>query len=139
MACAIYPQTPEFLDVMRQEATSVVRRLRDHPSLALWSGDNEVDESYLSSGLDPAHNKITREVLPQVVFQCDPYRPYLPSSPYMSPEVIATGLGGSCQKSICGARETTSEALLSIIDCTGLELTWLCKGNYSATPTFKLR
>jgi beta-mannosidase len=79
---------------MRQEATSVVRRLRDHPSLALWSGDNEVDESYLSSGLDPAHNKITREVLPQVVFQCDPYRPYLPSSPYMSPEVIATGLRG---------------------------------------------
>ena len=92
MACAIYPQTPEFLEVMRQEAISVVRKLRNHPSLALWSGDNEVDESYFFSGLDPAHNKITREVLPQVVFQCDPYRPYLPSSPYMSPEVIATGL-----------------------------------------------
>ena len=91
MACAIYPQTPEFLEVMRQEAISVVRKLRNHPSLALWSGDNEVDQSYFFSGLDPAHNKITREVLPQVVFQCDPYRPYLPSSPYMSPEVIATG------------------------------------------------
>ena len=46
MACAIYPQTPEFLEVMRQEAISVVRKLRNHPSLALWSGDNEVDESY---------------------------------------------------------------------------------------------
>ena len=92
MACAIYPQTPEFLEVMRQEAISVVRKLRNHPSLALWSGDNEVDVSYYFNGLDPAHNKITREVLPQVVFQCDPYRPYLPSSPYMSPEVIATGL-----------------------------------------------
>jgi beta-mannosidase len=91
MACAIYPQTPEFLEVMRQEAVSVVRKLKNHPSLALWSGDNEVDMFYLQSGLDPAHNKITREVLPQVVFQCDPYRPYLPSSPYMSPEVIATG------------------------------------------------
>jgi len=91
MACAIYPQTPEFLEVMRQEAISVVRKLRNHPSIAIWSGDNEVDESYFFSGLDPAHNKITREVLPQVVFQCDPYRPYLPSSPYMSPEVIATG------------------------------------------------
>ncbi|HZO99760.1 MAG TPA: glycoside hydrolase family 2 TIM barrel-domain containing protein [Terriglobia bacterium] len=90
MACAIYPQTPEFLEVMRQEAVAVVRKLRNHPSLALWSGDNEVDQTYYFSGLDPAHNKITREVLPQVVFQCDPYRPYLPSSPYISPEVIAT-------------------------------------------------
>ena len=91
MACAIYPQTPEFLEVMRQEAISVVRKLRNHPSLALWSGDNEVDQFYFSAHLDPAHNRITREVLPQVVFQCDPYRPYLPSSPYMSPEVIAAG------------------------------------------------
>ncbi len=91
MACAIYPQTPEFLEVIRQEAISVVRKLRNHPSLALWSGDNEVDETYHFAGLDPAHNKITREILPQVVFQEDPYRPYLPSSPYMSPEVIATG------------------------------------------------
>jgi beta-mannosidase len=91
MACALYPQTPEFLEVMRQEAISVVRKLRNHPSLALWSGDNEVDMFYQFSGLDPAHNKITREILPQVIFQCDPYRPYLPSSPYMSPEVVATG------------------------------------------------
>jgi beta-mannosidase len=90
MACAIYPQTPEFLEGMRWEAIAVVRKLRNHPSLALWSGDNEVDETYYFSGLDPAHNRITREVLPQVVFQCDPYRPYLPSSPYISPEVNAT-------------------------------------------------
>jgi beta-mannosidase len=91
MACAVYPQTPEFLEVMRKEAISVVRKLRNHPSLALWSGDNEVDLFYHIFGLDPAHNQITREILPQVVFQDDPYRPYLPSSPYMSPEVIATG------------------------------------------------
>ena len=68
MACAIYPQTPEFLEVIRKEAFSVVRKLRNHPSLALWSGDNEVDEAYYFAGLDPAHNKITREILPQVVF-----------------------------------------------------------------------
>ena len=91
MACAIYPQTPEFLEAMRQEAISVVRKLRNHPSLALWAGGNEVDGAYFYHGMDPAHDKITREILPQVTFQCDPYRPYLPSSPYMSPEVIATG------------------------------------------------
>jgi beta-mannosidase len=90
MSCTLYPQTPEFQEVMRQEATTVVRKLRNHPSIALWAGDNEVDNVYFGYGLDPAHNKITREILPQVVFECDPYRPYLPSSPYMSPEVIAT-------------------------------------------------
>jgi beta-mannosidase len=91
MACAIYPQTPHFHEVMRREAISVVRKLRNHPSIILWSGDNEVDQSYAGAHLDPAHNKITREVLPAVIFQCDPYRPYLPSSPYISPEVIASG------------------------------------------------
>ena len=90
MACAIYPVTPDFQEVIRNEGISVARKLRNHPSLALWSGDNECDQFYYSSGLDPAHNVLTREVLPQVVFQCDPYRPYIPSSPYMAPEVIAT-------------------------------------------------
>ncbi len=90
MACAIYPVTPEFQDVIRKEAVAVVRKLRNHPSLAVWSGDNECDQSYYFSGFDPAHNTLTRELLPQIVFQCDPYRPYLPSSPYMAPEAIAT-------------------------------------------------
>jgi beta-mannosidase len=90
MAGTVYPQTPEFLEVMRKEATSVVRKLRNHPSLALWTGDNEVDMFAQRAGLDPGRNKITREILPEVIFQNDPFRPYLPSSPYMSPEVVAT-------------------------------------------------
>lgn len=91
MACAIYPITPEFQETIRKEAVSIVRKLRNHPSLALWSGDNEVNDAYSWAHLDPAHNTISRELLPQIVFQCDPYRTYLPSSPYMAPEVIATG------------------------------------------------
>jgi beta-mannosidase len=91
MADAVYPITDDFLDLIRQEAVAVVSKLRNHPSLALWTGDNEVDGAYLFHGLDPAHNKINREVLPEVVFRCDPYRAYLPSSPYISPEVAATG------------------------------------------------
>jgi beta-mannosidase len=106
MAGQIYPQSPDFLEVMRQEAVSVVRKLRSHPSLAVWSGDNEVDQFAHSDGLDPAHNKITREVLPQVIFEGDPYRPYLPSSPYMSPEVIASGqLGLMPEQHLWGPRD----------------------------------
>ena len=92
MACARYPQDEAFLDTMRVEAEAIVRRLRNHPSLALWAGDNECDEAHLWAGrLDPNQNRITREALPQVVRRCDPWRPYLPSSPYIAPAVFAAG------------------------------------------------
>lgn len=92
MACAVYPQTPEFSESMRLEASSVVRKLRNHASLVLWCGDNECDEAYGWYGLpDPNVNSITRNLLPQVIQQYDPHRAYLPSSPYLSPEVIRSG------------------------------------------------
>ncbi len=37
---------------------------------------------------DPQKNRITRQVLPDAVFQADPYRPYLPSSPYVTPAAV---------------------------------------------------
>ena len=99
MGCALYPQTQEFLESIRREAVSVIRKLRNHPSIVLWSGDNECDAFYLDgNGLDPANNRITREILPQAVFQCDPYRPYLASSPYYSPAgSIANGCWNSAR------------------------------------------
>jgi beta-mannosidase len=85
-ACAVYPQDEAFLARVRAEAAAVVRELRNHPSLVLWSGDNEIDQFYLQIGRDPGTNRISREVLPAVCAEHDPYRPYLPSSPYASPE-----------------------------------------------------
>ncbi len=90
-ACALYPQDDAFLGRVREEAEFVVRKLRNHACLALWSGDNEIDMAYLQRGLDPAGNRISREVLPRVCAACDPYRPYLPSSPYASPAVVKGG------------------------------------------------
>jgi beta-mannosidase len=87
MACARYPQDPEFQARLRQEAVAVVRKLRNHPSLALWAGDNENDCNFMGYP-DPGRNVLTRQVLPEVVLACDFRRPYLPSSPYMSPEVV---------------------------------------------------
>ncbi|MBN1249279.1 MAG: glycoside hydrolase family 2 [Anaerolineae bacterium] len=81
LACARYPQDPLFLETIREEALTVVRKLRSHPCIALWCGDNECDMLYD----DPSQNRITREILPQAVFQADPHRPYLPSSPYIAP------------------------------------------------------
>ncbi|MCL1887623.1 MAG: glycoside hydrolase family 2 [Kiritimatiellaeota bacterium] len=84
MACAVYPQTREFHQAVETEAEAVVKKLRNHPSLALWAGNNECDDMYDWSGLGANPNRddlITRRVLPSVVRRWDPFRSYLPSSP----------------------------------------------------------
>ena len=93
MACAIYPQDPEFQARLRGEVTQVVQRLRQHPSVALWSGDNECDQKYLWNGRrrDPNTNVLTRHVIPAVLRDEDPSRPYLPSSPYVDPTAFKAG------------------------------------------------
>lgn len=41
MACAVYPDTKDFIAEMTAEARYQVRRLHTHPCIALWCGDNE--------------------------------------------------------------------------------------------------
>ena len=95
LACALYSQTDEFAEVIREEAEVIVKRLRQHPSLAIWAGNNEIDVFYLGGWLaaasDPNKDRLSRVVLPDVVRQLDPFRDYLPSSPYVSPAAFATG------------------------------------------------
>ena len=45
-ACAYYPDTGEYAEAARAEATAAVRRIRNHPSLALWCGNNENQMMY---------------------------------------------------------------------------------------------
>jgi beta-mannosidase len=93
MACAIYPQDETFQGVIRDEVRSVVRRLRQHPSLVVWAGDNECDEQYVwkARRRDPNENVLTRQVIPAVLREEDPSRPYLPSSPYVDDVAYASG------------------------------------------------
>lgn len=86
MACATYPQEDWFFKVVEKEAISIVKKLRNHASILLWAGDNEVDERYVElKYADEAnrHNDITRDVLPRVIRNHDPYRKFLPSSPFI--------------------------------------------------------
>ncbi|MBQ8203803.1 MAG: hypothetical protein IJZ75_05930 [Clostridia bacterium] len=85
MACRLYPEDDRYKRLIEEEATAVVRKLRHHPSIILWSGDNEIDQ-LLSNFTDPNNNSLTREVLPKVVRLNDIRRPYLASSPYYSKE-----------------------------------------------------
>jgi beta-mannosidase len=84
-ACGLYPQNEDFLAQARAEAEWVVAELRGHPCLVLWAGDNENDCAYGWTPGEPERylkNRLTREVLPEVVGRLDPTHPYLPSSPY---------------------------------------------------------
>ncbi|MBO5105842.1 MAG: beta galactosidase jelly roll domain-containing protein, partial [Clostridia bacterium] len=91
MACHVYCQDEWFKEKIKKEAEWVVKELRDHPSLVLWAGDNEIDYMYALENWDPNVNHLTREVLPRVVERLDPARPYIPSSPYISPEAFQKG------------------------------------------------
>ena len=87
MACAVYPQDSSFLKTIYDEAVQVIRKYRNHPCLILWCGDNEVDETYSGRAYTPlanCYNAVTRETLPQAARENDPYRMFLPSSPYIS-------------------------------------------------------
>ena len=86
-ACCRYPQDNAYLDRVRAEVESVVLRLRNHACLAIWCGDNEIDMAYISDGLSPENNRLTREVIPQVIHRLYPWLGFVPSSPYVPPAV----------------------------------------------------
>ena len=77
------------------EVTSVVVKLRSHPSLVLWAGNNEDDAALRWSlapfNINPNRDVVTRQVIPSVLYEFDPTRPYLPSSPYYSQAVWEHG------------------------------------------------
>ena len=84
-ANARYPLAePAFRANVAAELTDNIRRLRHHPCLALWCGNNEIelvarrwDPSYW-----PEHWKFFKGLLAMVVHREDPQRPYWPGSPH---------------------------------------------------------
>ena len=95
MGCTFYPQREEFAKAIEQEAVAIVTKLRNHPSLVLWSGNNENDLalrwSLIHFNIDPNQDVISRVVLPRVIYEMDPTRDFLPISPYYSEAVYQRG------------------------------------------------
>lgn len=87
-SCALYPSTPEFLLDVEHEVRYQVQRLADHPSLALWCGDNEVigaigwyPESREQRVKYTVNYDRLNRLLAEVVEQEDPSRRFWASSP----------------------------------------------------------
>ena len=94
-ACSMYPGDASFVENVRQEAIENVRRLRNHPSLALWAGNNEIEAAWQQWGwpwkfhLGKAaqatiwndYKHLFHELLPRIVAAEDPGRFYTRSTP----------------------------------------------------------
>ncbi|WP_322550828.1 beta-mannosidase [Flavobacterium psychraquaticum] len=55
-ACAMYPGDKEFVENVKQEVIYQVNRLQNHPSLAIWCGNNENDEGWHNWGWQKQYN-----------------------------------------------------------------------------------
>ena len=96
--CSYYPDTGHYADAGRIEATAAVKRLRNHPSLALWCGNNENLTMYESNwtGTRPPRflgEHFYEEILPAVVAAENPSTPYWPGSPYGGPSANSADFG----------------------------------------------
>jgi beta-mannosidase len=100
-ACMTYPTDQSFLDNVKEEVAQQVKRLAHHPSIALWSGNNE-DETAIATGWWPelASNftryvgdylKLNRDTIKATVGQLDPGRIFVSSSPSNGDETEAEG------------------------------------------------
>ena len=49
-ACSMYPGDAKFLQNVKQEVIDNVNRLQNHPSIAIWCGNNENDEGWHNWG-----------------------------------------------------------------------------------------
>jgi beta-mannosidase len=92
-ACAMYPGDDEFLKNVQEEVTYNVKRLRPHPSVVHWCGNNEIWEAYNNWGfsgyetsarnLEKAYKAIFQKIIPTVISEVDPDRSYTHSSPLL--------------------------------------------------------
>lgn len=93
-ACTPYPHDPAFLKQVSEEVVYNIKRLRNHASLAMWCGNNEVGEgmkywgwkrkygSEIYQQLADGYDILFRKLLPEKVKELDPGRFYMESSPY---------------------------------------------------------
>ena len=90
-ACGIYPIDEAYVENFRQEAVDNIRRLRHHACLAIWCGNNEMEQGWVDWGwnipayplnqqLKQGYDRIFHHLLPEMLSVVDPDHAYWPSS-----------------------------------------------------------
>lgn len=107
-ACSFYPWDKAYFDNVKEEAIQNVIRLRNHPSIALWCGNNEISEAWHNWGYQKVYKwskedstaiwhgylNLFEKLLPEVIKKEDASRFYWPSSPqygWGSPKSLTHG------------------------------------------------
>ena len=86
-ACSAYPAFDEaFMENVRLEARDNLRRLRDHPCIAVWCGNNEISlmtkEDWLEKSMGRVdYDKLFKSLLAGQVQQFAPQANYVSGSP----------------------------------------------------------
>ena len=107
--CAMFPGDEAFLENVKQEAIDNVKRLRNHPSVALWCGNNENLIAWYNWGwkrieeekspenaakIWKYYEDVFHKVLPEVVREFDPQRGYWASSPQSGEGIVPDLVNG---------------------------------------------
>ena len=91
----MYPNDTNFLESIKTEAIQNIKRLRNHPSIVLWCGNNEISEAWHNWGWQKSYSwtehdstelwsnyqNIFENILPKIVEVHSPGTFYWPSSP----------------------------------------------------------
>ncbi len=77
-ACSMYPGDADFLANAKEEANEQTIRLRNHPCIALWCGNNEIDEAWNNWGWQLRYNPDQKEIINQAY--SDLFKKILPAA-----------------------------------------------------------
>jgi beta-mannosidase len=106
-ACSMYPGDNDFLENIRQEAIDNVKRLRNHPCIVLWCGNNEIETAWSEGHEDMGwgwkqkytpeqrkkiwqdYQQIFANILPGVIKEYAAGAFYWPSSPTAGDDVAS--------------------------------------------------
>jgi len=92
-ACAMYPADEVFLESVYNEVVDNVKRIRNHPCVALYCGNNEIDMIWKRVGwkdsyspdeqrqIEKDYHALFKETIPKALQEADPSRQYVHTSP----------------------------------------------------------
>ncbi|MCB0402846.1 MAG: glycoside hydrolase family 2 protein [Flavobacteriales bacterium] len=94
-AGSLYPNTEAFMSTVEEEVKENIIRLRNHPCIALWCGNNEIEVAFRNWGwqdqygysesdnqtLWEDYSKLFHQLIPELVKTYDPKGNYTPTTP----------------------------------------------------------
>ena len=93
-SCSLHPADDAFLETVEEEVRYQVRRLANHPSIALWCGNNENEEAAQNWFVDHDHHEdhladyetLYLDTVGPACRDEDPSRTFWPGSPSSGPD-----------------------------------------------------